>query len=349
MELTLDRATLEGEIKSKRDSLFEQERVIGELSQEIEGCKLVKKENIRLKEELQDDQEELRRLRKVEIVAERYRKKLEHSQDMQTKVRILQEENQMLNKCLEESGEPSETESKVQMLESEKQELQEEIDQLAVNLMEKVKEVEILELHKEEQRVKIEELTGVVGRYEETTEEEDEDDDSSNEVSRLQQRVEELEKEVEALKWKEGPSGHKHTDIRSLIDHYEVLLKVNNNNNNNNPNSSNKRAAIESKRIPSGSSNTSSGTPKPKMMTISEWKDEAQRSQAEVEHLKRELVLMSSAWHSLASRVQQRSVTVMKRAAESPQGWLNKQRKALERLAMRSEEVTQVSVEESRP
>lgn len=52
----------------------------------------------------------------------------------------------------------------------------------------------------------------------------------------------------------------------------------------------------------------------------------------ERENLSMELKLMSSAWYSLASRVQQQNVVIMKKVNESPKGWLLKQRQVLNRI-----------------
>lgn len=51
-----------------------------------------------------------------------------------------------------------------------------------------------------------------------------------------------------------------------------------------------------------------------------------------VENLTNELELISGAWYSLASRVQQQNVAVTKKIYQSPKSWLSKQRQALDRI-----------------
>lgn len=52
----------------------------------------------------------------------------------------------------------------------------------------------------------------------------------------------------------------------------------------------------------------------------------------QVEQLTQELNLVSGAWYAISSRIQQQNVAVMKKAYETPRGWLTRQRKALDKL-----------------
>lgn len=54
--------------------------------------------------------------------------------------------------------------------------------------------------------------------------------------------------------------------------------------------------------------------------------------QQSVQNLTTELELISGAWYSLASRIQQQNVAVTKKIYQSPKGWLSKQRQALDRI-----------------
>lgn len=56
------------------------------------------------------------------------------------------------------------------------------------------------------------------------------------------------------------------------------------------------------------------------------------RLQQSVQNLTTELELISGAWYSLASRIQQQNVAVTKKIYQSPKGWLSKQRQALDRI-----------------
>lgn len=52
----------------------------------------------------------------------------------------------------------------------------------------------------------------------------------------------------------------------------------------------------------------------------------------QIRDLELERDLVASAWYSLASRIQQQNVLVMKKAYESPKGWITKQRQAMDRI-----------------
>lgn len=54
--------------------------------------------------------------------------------------------------------------------------------------------------------------------------------------------------------------------------------------------------------------------------------------QNKIKDLQLELELVTSAWYSLGSRIQQQNVIVMKKAYESPKGWITKQRLAMDRI-----------------
>ncbi|KAK9369596.1 HOOK protein-domain-containing protein [Lipomyces kononenkoae] len=53
-------------------------------------------------------------------------------------------------------------------------------------------------------------------------------------------------------------------------------------------------------------------------------------SPEEAATIKRELALMTSAWYALTARIQQNKVIVVKKVDDSPESWLNRQRKILE-------------------
>lgn len=292
--------------------MFKQEKLIGELTTEVETCKLIRQQNEHLKEQLQDCEEELAQLRKIEIVAERYRKKLETQQDVQTRLRILQDENSVLHASLEEYL--ASDNSRGYKEESERSELLQRVNQLETMLVEKTAEISGLEAEVTKQRLQMDELARVANREEsavtDLTEEEE-----------LRQRIEELELEVEALRKGSfrGGSKRKAADIRALIDHYEVLLRVN------------RKQATVSGVGPEGAKDATLAEPVGVTMTKTDWQNEAVRAQREAEDLKQELTLMSRAWHSLAARVQQQNIMVMKRRVETSAGWLTRQRRALER------------------
>lgn len=311
---------LEEELKTTQQVLLQKERVIKELSDQVESGVKARTENVKLKEQVQDHYEELVQLRKIEIVAERYRQKLEASQDAQTKLRVLQDENESLSQSLEEL---KEIESK-RYQEEEYLELVQRVDQLEAEDLVK-EQVLVACRHKvEEQNEQLEELRSMLNRTEKETRSASPVGEPASEAV-LRQRVAELEEELEILRKgsMRGGNKYKQADIRSLIDHYEVLMRANTG------------GMGQFKRRPSAAekgsfaSTTSSSTTR----SAVDWKAEACEAQQETERLKQELVLMSRAWHSLASRVQQQNTLVMKRTADTPSGWLNKQRRALDRLA----------------
>lgn len=285
-------------------------------------------ENVKLKEQVQDYYEELMQLRKIEIVAERYRQKLEASQDAQTKLRILQDENESLSQSLEGL---KEIEARGYQ-EEEHLELVQRVDELEADVLEKDQALIACRHEVDVQNEQIQELKSMLNRTEKETRSVSPVGETASEAV-LRQRVAELEEELEILRKGSirGGNKYKQADIRSLIDHYEVLMRANTG------------GGGEFKRRHSAAGKGSFAVEQPASTTTTstssttrsavDWKAEACEAQQETERLKQELVLMSRAWHSLASRVQQQNTLVMKRTADTPSGWLNKQRRALDRLA----------------
>lgn len=339
---------LEDDLKNKRKSLFEQSATIQDLTRQVEILRPFQKEVSKLKYQLQDNEEEISRLRKVETVAERYRQKLESQQDMKLKLEFLQEKNDNLNRLLEgddEENNSSTSVSALKKLESERNKLLQIQEQLNYKLNKQ--EEELVELKKscKDSEKQLEELRAITSKYQ-TTDSYIYDDTDNDSVydkdynftkESMQEIISKLTLEVE--KWKkiaDEATGHIRpesvrtaADIRTLIDHYEVLMK-----------NQEQDVLAHTVRKPSGIRSVSSATMATAVTTSTrshfsktDWKEEAEKLQLQVQNLRIELVLMSSAWHSLASRVQQQSVVVMKRSVESPRGWLNRQRSALARMS----------------
>lgn len=324
-------------MKLKLDALSQNERVISELSQEIQAGTIAKQDNVRLKEQVQDYYEELSQLRKIEVVAERYRRKLEANQDIQTRIRVLQDENQALSQTLEnyESAEGA-INAREDVENKKKKELDVAVTQLEWLLLAKEQEVVGLQEQARDQQLRIDELTLISRSQNEITAATDEEEGVQEEgrVVLLQGRVNELEKEVEALR-KGGfrePHTLKSNDIRSLIDHYEVLMRVNTDTIGGGGGS--KRISTYSgESVPAQVSMSTTSTSVSAPTKVTNWKEEVFLAKEEARLLKKELVVMSRAWHSLAARMQQQNMMVMKRAAETPAGWLSRQRRALDRLS----------------
>lgn len=321
---------LEEELRNKRNTIFEQERKINDLTVEVSQFQDTLKAKEKLELDIQDLKEELSQLRKVEIVAERYRKKLETQQDFQTRLRILEEENETLLASLEECSQSDN--AKGYQDDSERKELLQTIEQLEFTATEKDEQLLSLRHTNKALQTEVEELNTALTKQESSSVSEE-----SNE-NELRQRIEELELEVEFLQkgsFKDRSRGK--VDIKRLIDQYEILGRSNRGrgadfNSAAVQHSSSVFSVPESKfgepAVPHSPSGASS---KP------DWKSEASQAQLEVAHLKQELVLMSRAWHSLASRVQQQNMMVMKRQVGAPAGWLNRNRKALTQLEARDD------------
>jgi hypothetical protein len=348
---------LEDDLRDKRKSLFDQEIVIQNLNKQVEMLSPLQEEVTKLRNQLQDNKEEMIQLRKIETVAERYRQKLESQQDIKLKLQILQEQNDNLNKLLDdEANETSNetTEATMKKIESERNELLQIKEQLEYKLNKREEEIVELNVSRRELKKKLEELTTVLSRYQASDSGIFNDDDDSSSLFHagndreydkdynLNKELEESQKTINSLmleieKWKriassgEGAASsfrpesvHTAADIRTLIDHYEILMK--NEEQDVSAHSVRKSSSMSwAKSRPPSSATT--------ITTVTNWKEEAKKLEQQVQNLRIELVLMSSAWHSLASRVQQQSVAVMKRSVDSPRGWLNKQRLALAKIS----------------
>lgn len=339
---------LEDDLKNKRKSLFEQSATIQDLTRQVEVLRPFQKEVSKLKYQLQDNEEEISRLRKVETVAERYRQKLESQQDMKLKLEILQEQNDSLNNLLEDEAKENKSSTSIsalKILESERNELLQIQEQLNHKLNKQEEELVETKKNCKDLEKQLEEMKTITSKYQ-TTDSYIYDDTDNDSVydkdynftkESTQEIISKLTLEVE--KWKKiadeatanirPESVRTAADIRTLIDHYEVLMK-----------NQEKDVLAHTVRKPSSIRSASSATMATAVTTTTrspfsktDWKEEAEKLQLQVQNLRIELVLMSSAWHSLASRVQQQSVVVMKRSVESPRGWLNRQRSALARMS----------------
>lgn len=344
-------------MQDKRKSLFDKDTVIQKLNKQVEALSPLQEEVTKLRNELEDNKEEISRLRKIETVAERYRQKLETQQDMKLKLQILQEQNDNLNQLLDDEASESRnetTEATIKKIESERNELSQLKEQLEYKLNKREEEFEELNVSHRNLKRELEELKTVLSKYQasdsgvfdndddtsclshaETDGEYDKDYHLNKELEEAQRTINSLMVDVE--KWKriassggEGAatsvrpeSVHTAADIRTLIDHYEILMKNEERDVSANSIRKSSSTAWDKSRPTSSSTTITMGT---------NWEEEAKKQEQQIRNLRTELVLMSSAWHSLASRIQQQSVAVMKRSVDYPRGWLNKQRLVLAKM-----------------
>ena len=180
-------------MQDKRKSLFDKDIVIQKLNKQVEALSPLQEEVTKLRNELEDNKEEISRLRKIETVAERYRQKLETQQDMKLKLQILQEQNDNLNQLLDDEASESRnetTEATIKKIESERNELSQLKEQLEYKLNKREEEFEELNVSHRNLKRELEELKTVLSKYQASDSGVFDNDDDTSSLSHTETDVE---------------------------------------------------------------------------------------------------------------------------------------------------------------